>query len=293
MRDLVAFLKKYNYWFVFVILEVVSMLLMFQYNSYHGSVWFSSANYVTGLTYEVDSKFSSFMGQGTANQQLTQRNLMLEREVAILRAQLIDERMQRDSSYVYDGQMPLLNQYKLIPARVISNSINKADNFITIDKGRYDGVHEDMGVACGNGVVGIVYMASDHYAVVIPVLNASSSRISCSIRNREYFGYLHWYGGDPSVAYVEDVPRHARFKLGEWVETSGFSTIFPPGVLVGKIEKAYNSSDGLSYKLKVRLSTDFSCVRDVFVISDKSIAERAILMQAARDSVNADVRKHN
>ena len=93
MRDLVAFLKKYNYWFVFVILEVVSMLLMFQYNSYHGSVWFSSANYVTGLTYEVDSKFSSFMGQGTANQQLTQRNLMLEREVAILRAQLIDERM--------------------------------------------------------------------------------------------------------------------------------------------------------------------------------------------------------
>ena len=127
------------------------MLLMFQYNSYHGSVWFSSANYVTGLTYEVDSKFSSSMGQGTANQQLTQRNLMLEREVAILRAQLIDERMQRDSSYVYDGQMPLLNQYKLIPARVISNSINKADNFITIDKGRYDGVHEDMGVACGEG----------------------------------------------------------------------------------------------------------------------------------------------
>ena len=134
--------------------------------------------------------------------------------------------------------------------------------------------------------MGVVYLVSDHYAVVIPALNASSSRISCAIRGRGYFGYLHWYGGDPAVAYVEDVPRHAKFKLGEWVETSGFSSIFPSGVLVGKIEQAYNSRDGLSYKLKVRLSTDFSCVRDVFVISDKSIAERAALMQAARDSIS-------
>ena len=112
------------------------------------------------------------------------------------------------------------------------------------------------------------------------------SRISCSIRNRGYFGYLHWYGGDPSVAYVEDVPRHAKFNLGEWMVTSGFSSIFPSGVQVGKIEQVYNSSDGLSYKLKVRLSTDFGNLRDVVVISDKSIAERAALMQAARDSIS-------
>jgi rod shape-determining protein MreC len=81
------------------------------------------------------------------------------------------------------------------------------------------------------------------------------------------------------------VPRHARFKLGDWIVTSGFSSIFPSGVLVGKIEQAYNSRDGLSYKLKVRLSTDFSCVRDVCVISDKGIAERAALQKAAEDSL--------
>ena len=182
--------------------------------------------------------------------------------------------------------MQFLNQYQLIPAKVVENSVHKTNNLMTIDKGRVDGVEVDMGVACGNGVVGVVYLVSDHYAVVIPALNASSSRISCAIRGRGYFGYLHWYGGDPSVAYVEDVPRHAKFGLGEWVETSGFSSIFPSGVLVGKIEQAYNSRDGLSYKLKVRLSTDFSCLRDVVVISDKSIAERAELMQAARDSIS-------
>jgi rod shape-determining protein MreC len=117
------------------------------------------------------------------------------------------------------------------------------------------------------------------------VLNTDASSISCAVRNTGYFGYLHWYGEDPAVAYVEDVPRHAKFKIGDWMVTSGYSSIFPSGVLVGKIEQAYNSSDGLSYKLKVRLSTDFSCLRDVCVISDKGIAERAALMQAARDSV--------
>ena len=214
----------------------------------------------------------------------TTRNFYLERQVDQLRRLYGD--LTKDTTQIERKGLQFLSQYQLIPAKVIDNTVHKADNLMTIDKGRVDGVEVDMGVACGNGIVGVVYLVSDHYAVVIPALNASSSRISCAIRGRGYFGYLHWYGGDASVAYVEDVPRHAKFKLGEWVETSGFSSIFPSGVLVGQIEQAYNSSDGLSYKLKVRLSTDFSCVRDVVVISDKSIAERAALMQAARDSIS-------
>ena len=118
------------------------------------------------------------------------------------------------------------------------------------------------------------------------MLNSHSSRISCAIRGYGYFGVLRWYGEDAAYAYVEDIPRHARFKRGDWVETNGYSSIFPPGVLVGQIVEVYNARDGLSYKLKVRLSTDFGNLRDVVVISDKSIAERAALMQAARDSIS-------
>jgi rod shape-determining protein MreC len=88
---------------------------------------------------------------------------------------------------------------------------------------------------------------------------------------------------------VEDIPRHARFNKGDWVETNGFSTIFPPGILVGQIKQVYNSRDGLSYRLQVRLSTDFGNLRDVVVISDKTIAERMRLMQAARDSLKLNV----
>jgi len=284
MRNLLDFLKKYHHWFLFLLLEVTSGVLLFQYNSYHGSVWLSSANAVVGKIYEWESEALSFFTMSKANEELATRNFYLERQVDQLRRLYAEATA--DTTEMQRRELEFLSQYQLIPAKVVDNSLNKMENLMTIDKGRVDGVEVDMGVACGNGVVGVVYLVGDHYSVVIPVLNATSSRISCTIRGRGYFGYLHWYGGDPTIAYVEDVPRHAKFKLGEWVVTSGFSSIFPSGVLVGKIEQAYNSSDGLSYKLKVQLSTDFSCVRDVVVISDKSIAERAAMMQAARDSMN-------
>ncbi len=284
MRNLLDFLKKYHHWLLFLLLEVISGVLLFQYNSYQGSVWLSSANAVAGKAYEWESNALAYLTMKKANEELSIRNFYLERQLDQLRRLYADATA--DTTDMERKELQFLSQYQLIPAKVVDNSLNKVENLMTIDKGRKDGVEVDMGVACGNGVVGVVYLVGDHYSVVIPVLNATSSRISCMIRGRGYFGYLHWYGGDPTVAYVEDVPRHAKFKLGEWVVTSGFSSIFPSGVLVGKIEQAYNSSDGLSCKLKVQLSTDFSCVRDVGVSGDKGIAERAAIMQAARDSMN-------
>ena len=282
MRNLLEFLSKYYHWLLFLVLEVVSFVLLFQYNSYQGSVWFSTSNAVVGKVYEVDAAIESFFSLTMVNENLTRRNFYLERQVNQLRRLYAD--MTRDTTAAERAELEFLGRYELIPAKVVSNSIDRADNLMTIDSGRKDGVEVDMGVACGNGVVGVVYLVSDHYSVVMPVLNYHS-RISCSIRHRGYFGYLKWSGGDASIAYVEDVPRHAKFKRGDWVETSGYSSIFPPGVLVGKIVEVYNSRDGLSYKLKVHLSTDFGNVRDVCVISDKGIAERTRLMEAARDSM--------
>ena len=283
MHNLLDFLQKYHHWFLFVALEIISGVMLFRYNSYQGSVWLSSANRVAGQYYEMESGVTSFFSLTRANEELTLRNFYLERQVDQLRRLYTD--LTKDTTVEERNQLQFLSQYKLIPAKVVSNSINKPDNLMTINKGKADGVEIDMGVACGNGVVGIVYLVSDHYSVVIPALNANSSRISCAIRNRDYFGYLHWTGGDPTIAYVEDIPRHAHFKKGEWVVTSGYSSIFPSGVLVGKIEKVFNSNDGLSYKLQVRLSTDFSRLRDVVVVSDKSISERVKLLEAARDSI--------
>ena len=283
MRNLLEFLSKYYHWLLFAVLEVTSFVLLFQFNSYQGSVWFTSANAVVGKLYELESSIESFFSLTKVNKDLTLRNFYLERQVNQLSRLYYD--LTKDTTIAERNELEFLSRYKLIPAKVVSNSVDRNDNLMTIDRGSKDGVEKDMGVACGNGVVGVVYLVSDHYSIVMPVLNYHS-RISCAIRRRGYFGYLKWQGGDANIAYVEDVPRHAKFKRGDWVETSGYSSIFPPGVLVGKIIEVYNSRDGLSYRLKVQLTTDFGNVRDVCVISDKGIAERTRLMEAARDSLS-------
>lgn len=285
MRNLLEFLAKYNHWFVFLILEVVSMVLLFQYNSYQGSAWFSSANAVTGKLYEWDANVETFFSLTKVNQELTQRNAYLEQEVQKLSDSLVS--VTKDSSIYHRDQFALLRNYRLIPAKVVANSIDKPGNLMTIDKGSADGIHKDMGVISGTGVVGIVYLVAEHYAIVIPVLNTKSN-ISCMIQNRGYFGYLRWKGGVSDLAYLEEVPRHAHFKLGDYVVTSGYSAVFPPGVRVGRILHVFNSADGLSYRVQLRLSTDFARLRDVCVIDDTAMKERLEIMRAAQDSIGTN-----
>ena len=284
MRNLIEFIKKYNHWFVFVLLEVVSFVLLFKFNSYQGSVWFSSANAVAGKVYEVDAAVKNYFSLTKINEQLNQRNLYLEQTVRRLQDKIERLEPQEDSSWLALTQAEVLKDYKLIPAKGITNSVDKRDNFITIDKGRADGVRKDMGVACGNGVVGVVYMVSEHYAVVIPLLN-SKSNVSVTIRKRGYYGYLHWTGGAADLAYVDDIPRHAHFRLGDFVETSGYSSIFPPGIIAGQVLHVYNSADGLSYRVQVRLTTDFGNLRDVCVIDNTGMEERIDLLRSAEDSL--------
>ena len=282
MHNLIDFIQRHSHWFLFALLEVISLVLLFQYNSYQGSVWFTSANAVTGKIDAWNSGVESFFSLGKVNQELTQRNLYLEQQVRKLSERLTD--VTKDTTWTDTAGVKILKTFKLIPAKVVSNSVANANNLITIDKGSSDGVRVDMGVVCGSGVVGIVYLTSSHYSIVIPAINTKSN-ISCRILGRDYFGYLHWYGGDSQKAFVEEVPRHARFRLYDTVETSGFSSVFPPGILVGKILHVYNSVDGVSYRLQVKLSTDFSRLRDVCVVDNAPVLERLDALRAAQDSL--------
>ena len=284
MHNLTEFLAKHNHWFVFLVLEVVSMVLLFRYNSYQGSVWFSSANAVTGKVYEWDSAVESYFSLSGVNSQLTQRNAFLEQQVRMLDDSIARLTRSQEAAVTRLSSMVPFQGCRLIPAKVVANMVNRYDNLITIDKGSADGVKRDMGVGCGMGVVGIVYLVSEHYSIVIPALN-SHSNISCTIQRRGYFGYLRWRGGSSQLAYLEDVPRHAHFKLGDNVVTSGYSSVFPPGVMVGKVLHVFNSADGLSYRVQVKLSTDFARLRDVCLVDDSALQERIDLMRAAQDSI--------
>ncbi|MBQ8047315.1 MAG: rod shape-determining protein MreC [Prevotella sp.] len=282
MKALIEFIVRHNHWFLFVLLEVVSVVLLFRYNSYQGSAWFTTANTVAGKMYELDSKIGSYFSLARLNEQLTRENAELELKMGQMSQQLAD--LTHDSTYLHPSAQKALSGYKLIDAKVITNSLDKTDNLMTIDKGLADGVKKDMGVVSGKGIVGIVYQTTAHYAVVMSVLN-SRSNISCAIQDCGYFGTLRWNGQNPSVASVDDIPRHAKFRTGENVVTSGYSSIFPPGVKVGTIQSFSNSANGLAYELKVRLATDFGNLRDVCVIDNAPMQERLQLLRAAQDSL--------
>ena len=282
MNNLFDFILRYISWFVFLICEIISLVLLFTYNNYQGSIWMSSANAVSGKVYEVNAGVEQYFSLTDINEQLTKRNLYLEQRVEDLSSQIAAKT--GDSALMKLENYQLMKKFNLIPAKVVSNSIDKRDNLITIDKGEADGVRKDMGVACGYGVVGIVFMTGSHYSVVMPILNSNSS-ISCTINKRGYFGYLHWTGGNSRIAFMDEVPRHAHFNLYDKVVTSGYSSVFPPGIEIGKIIHVYNSSDGLSYRCMVELSTNFAKLRDVSVIDDAQMKERIDILRAAQDSL--------
>ena len=278
MRNLINFLLKYNYWFLFVILEVASFVLLFRFNNYQQSAYFTSANTVVGAVYEVSGGISSYFHLKSVNEDLLDRNMLLEEQINNLEKALKERQL--DSIAVNSIRKMPQKDYQLFKARVIKNSLNLADNYITLDKGSSSGIHSEMGVVDGNGIVGIVYETSPSYSVVISVLN-SKSNISCKIVGSDYFGYLKWEHGDSRYAYLKDLPRHAEFNLGDTVVTSGFSTVFPEGIMVGTVDDMSDSHDGLSYLLKIKLATDFGKVSNVRVISRNGQDEQKALESRA------------
>ena len=278
MRNLLNFLIKYNYWFLFLLLEVASFILLFRFNHYQQSVYFTSANGVAGKVYEISGGITSYFHLKTANEDLLDRNMWLEQRLSFLENVLKEKGL--DSARLYSMERLAPTEYQIFKANVIKNSLNKADNYITLDRGTTEGIRPEMGVVDANGVVGIVYKTSPHYSLVIPLLNSKSS-ISCKIVGSDYFGYLKWEGGNSRFAYLKDLPGHAEFNLGDTVVTSGYSTVFPEGVMVGTVDDMSDSHDGLSYLLKIKLATDFGKVSNVRVISRNGQDEQKALESRA------------
>lgn len=270
MHNLLDFVRKYSYFFLFILLEVASLALLFRFNSYQGSVWFSAANSAVARIDGFYGNTLAYINLNEVNKDLTARNIQLQREAELLRFQL--HQFTKDTTLTEQIMHEKLKDYTMIPATVVSNSNERDNNYLVIDKGTIDGIKPEMGVVGGGGVVGIVYLTAPHHSLVIPVTNRKSS-ISCRVRGQSYFGYLQWDGSSMRRAYVDDIPRYARVKKGEAVETSGYSSVFPPGIFVGRIRSISNSPDGQSYKLDVTLGTNFANLRDVEVVATPYKAE--------------------
>jgi len=279
MRRLLEFLVRYHYWFIFILLEAASLILLFRYNRYQQSVFFTSAGAVTGKVYEVEGAVNGYLGLRQENENLLRRNMELEQRAVYAESRYKD--LLIDSLTVLP---PSDSIFTSIGARVINNSINKQDNLITLNRGRAAGIAPDMGVLDAQGVVGIVYKTSENYSLVISLLS-SKMNLSCKVKGTDYFGYLNWEGDDPESAYLNDLPRHAEFTLGDTIITSGFSSVFPEGLLVGTVDDVMDSNDGLSYQLRVKLASNFGALNWVSVIATSGKEERDMLESSAEVKV--------
>lgn len=256
-------------------------MLVFRFNNYQGSIYFNSTNRLSGTLYEYLNGVTDYFHLRSINDTLIDRNLALEQQLAALEARLIS--LTQDTAAVKEWEHTALANYTKIEARVINNSLNLTDNYITINRGYTDSVYAEMGVVSGMGLVGVVELTAPHYALVISLLN-SKSNISCKIKGRNYFGYLHWDGKDSRYTYLHDLPRHAVCYEGDTIVTSGYSSIFPEGIMVGRVEEINASNDGFSYVLKVRLFTDFGRLNDVRVIARRGFEEQQELEQKIEET---------
>lgn len=271
MNGLFSFIQRYLHWFLFIFLELVCMALLFTFNSFQGSVYFSAANVVSGRILEMKSDITAYFSLKEANESLAVQNAELQQRVDELEQALLV--VQTDSvKSVYVNQMVERNAYEVYAASVIDNSITRSDNYITIDRGLSDGIVPDMGVVGIEGVIGVVYKCSQHYSLVMSILNSKSS-VSCKVLGSDYFGYLNWPGGDTRYAVLNDLPRYSDVQIGDTIVTSGHSSFFPEGLMVGFVEGLTPSTDGLYVTLKVALSTDFANLRHSFILRKRNVDE--------------------
>lgn len=273
MQQILNFLIKHNHWFLFILLEGISFVLLFSFNNYQSASMFTSTNEVAGNIYSMISDVDGYFTLNDENQALLEHNKELISEIEALKEELATL---KDSSAIAafpDGK------FRFNTARAVNNSLNKLQNFITIDKGENDGIGSEMGVFNDKGVVGIIYQTSGNFSLVMPLLN-SKSMLSCRVKGSNSFCTLRWHGEELQYSYLIDLPRYAIFQQGDTVVTSGFSSIFPADIPVGEIERLEDSDDGMFYRARVRLFVDFASIDNVFVVGNDNKKEQDTLEQS-------------
>lgn len=264
MRNILAFIINYSKWFVFAFYVGISLTLLVDNNDYQQSVYMTSANTVSGGVLGTWSQVTGYFHLKSINESLQASNAQLQNDVLNLRSQLIEMEAMRPDT-VFDRKYR--DRFGYVPAAVINNNTRHPKNYFTINRGRLDGIRPGMGVVDQNGVVGIVNVTGDHISRVISLLN-ETQHFSIKLKGTGFIGSLNWKGGDASVAYAEEIPRHAQYRVGDTIVTSGYSTTFPEGIPVGVLMNRVRSRDDSFYAFKIRLLPDFKSLSNVRVIKD-------------------------
>lgn len=260
MRLLFLLLWRNNFTLLFILLQSVCIYLLIQNNRFQQASVLNATNKVVTLTMEGMNYVKDYI-------HLRDNNNLLAEENAKLHELLNDSKYLNDSSSATVYDTITKQQYTYLHAKVINNSVRNRNNFITLNKGRLQGVEPEMGVITDKGVVGIVNHVSDHYCTVMSLLHKETN-ISAMIKRNKFFGSLNWEGTDPRFVYLNEIDKTVPVIKEDTIVTTSFSTIFPANIMIGQITETLTEPGSPFYKIKVRLSMNFSNLSHVYIVKN-------------------------
>ena len=268
MRTLFLFFWNHRFLTLFLLLETVSVILLLNSYSYQKSLALNTVNDITGNMFEISSNISDYFSLQKQNAELLEENTKLHNILNNIRQtdSLKNDSVTGDSTFVY------------IFAKVISNSVNKRNNYIMINKGRNCDIEKEMAVVSKNGLVGIVTGVSNHYAIIMSMLHQNTT-ISARIKKNNQLVNVVWGTDNYKTGTVKDIPSHLELFKGDTVITSGNSLIFPAGINIGTIEKYVADSLINLNSATLRFSTDFNALNYVYIIKNNAKKEQQSLIK--------------
>jgi len=271
MNTLIKVIIRFHFLLLFIVLETISLSIYVSEDITKKKVLFSSANFVSGFFHNKINNWKSYFILADENENLRNENLKLKNNLQLF----IDNPKQTPT--ISDS-----TKYLYISGRVINNTVFKGKNYLTIDKGKIDGIEKDFGVIGHKGVVGIVATVSNHYSLVVSLLNKRIA-LSARLKKNNFFGTLKWDGEDYRYANLTEIPNHIKIGIGDTVVSSGFSAVFPENLNLGVIYDINNNESNNFYDLKVKLSTDFKSIKNVYFIKNQQKEEQLNLETIAKD----------
>ena len=268
MQRLIEFLRRYHFILTFLALESLCIVIIIRSNPAPAAWYFSTSNFLRGQVQSGYSKITDYFHLKKANSDLIQEN-----------QQLLD-RLNAFLALHDTSTLPVMKKtgYDFIPAKVVGNSMYLNKNTMLLNKGKNDNIQKDMGVIAPTGLVGIVAEVSDNYAVVLSLLN-KVSLISAKILPRNYTGTIYWEGTNTHTVLMRDLPTHIYINKGDTIVTSGFSSIFPEGIMIGTVYDYEILPGKVNYKVTVELSTMFASLQWVYVVKNLADNEQNELLR--------------
>lgn len=273
MERIVLFLYQYRAFFTFLVLELFCSWLIIENNQYQGAHFFNSANSFVAHVNGFSQGAREYFSLREINRTLAEENTNLRRTL---------EQQKQGFNNQYGADSVIIKRFDFVSAKVVNNSTDRFTNFITINKGKNDGIKSGMAVISPQGVVGKVKMTSQHFSVVASILNIDIM-VSGVMKRTGYFGTIQWDGTDPDYINFNFIPRHVEPIVGDSIITSGYSGIFPEGILIGTISNIERTQEAPFYDLKVKLAQDFRKLSYVSVVKSNLLHELDSLEQQIPD----------